>query len=494
MSELPHSLEVERAVLATCLDGRHKDAVTTARERLTTMSWFARDHRIVWLAIEDLDDAGQRVDAMAVATYLGQWPFADAVERLRQAERDATGKWPAKAGSTYEDSALAAVGGFNGVTDLAASPAPAAGIARNVAMVADLAAKRRLILGLTAVIDRARKTPHPAADVAAEAVEIGAAIEGHRVDRTLGAAGEALLVEHDRLASAPDAERVPLWGIPVLDRSMPLRRGLTVLAAPPGTGKTSLALEVEEATAKALGPGSVAYLSLEMDAEQLAAVRVARALGIGRDLIERGRLSTGQRARAAEAVAAMVADQTRIRDGVGDHTARGVAAWVRRLRQRCPQLALVIVDHLQLLDSTNPKQTEYQRLSEATAGLKRLQRELGLTILCLSQFNRGGQKTGKDDDKRQPVPQLSDLRGSGTIEQDADNVVALQKPAEDGAGGSIAIVAHVLKHRGGAVGSVDLTWHRHRGQRFVGSEPIAQDTSRMERMTGEPACHEDAFA
>ena len=172
----PNNLELERAILAMLLDGRHAMSMHKVRAQIEhPLAFFQRDHRIVYLACLELDDAGHRVDGQAVAELLSRYDFKAVLERLRQQQLlldseqlDSLGRDRLRAfyrrgkedeAAGYADSALAAIGGFNAVTDLAAAFAPAAGLERNVALLWDYYLKRRMIERLQTLCDKAYRTP-----------------------------------------------------------------------------------------------------------------------------------------------------------------------------------------------------------------------------------------------------------------------------------------------------------------------------------------------
>jgi replicative DNA helicase len=166
-------------------------------------------------------------------------------------------------------------------------------------------------------------------------------------------------------------------------------------------------------------------------------------------------------------------------------------------------LKLLIVDHLHVLAPSSPRQNEYQKLSEATAALKALAMELGVPVLLLAQMNRAGTRQDRDRnggiEAAPPRPQLADLRGSGTIEQDADAVVFLW--AHQGIRASSAPVQVLVeKNRHGPLAEIDTQWLRSQGQRFVvgaavePSQEVREELARRRDRAGSgPRDSEDLF-
>jgi replicative DNA helicase len=222
-------------------------------------------------------------------------------------------------------------------------------------------------------------------------------------------------------------------GLHDLDRMMGglQRSDLIVLAGRPGMGKTALATNIAYNVAKAYraaeptpdgrietaNGGIVGFFSLEMSAEQLATRIIAEQTGIASYRIRRGEIEPSDFDRIAEAAREMEIVPFYI-DETGGLSIAALAARARRLkRQR--GLDLIVVDYIQLLSGSSRKASEgrVQEVTEITTNLKALAKELAVPIIALSQLSR---QVESRDDKR---PQLSDLRESGSIEQDADVVI-----------------------------------------------------------------------
>ena len=227
---------------------------------------------------------------------------------------------------------------------------------------------------------------------------------------------------------------------------------LLLLAARPGMGKTSMALNVALSAAKESGK-TVAVFSLEMSREQLV-TRLLAAEG----LIENTRLTTGNLresdwVKIAEAASSL--SRTDIR--IDDNPLLTVADMNAKCR-RLDNLGLVVIDYLQLMTSAGGKgysgENRQQAVSDISRMLKIMAKELQVPVLCLSQLSRANEKR---EDKR---PMLSDLRESGAIEQDADIVMFLYRDDyynEDSEKRNIAECI-VAKNRHGETGKVELRW------------------------------------
>jgi replicative DNA helicase len=205
---------------------------------------------------------------------------------------------------------------------------------------------------------------------------------------------------------------------------------LVVLAGRPGMGKSSLATNIGYNIAKAwrgdvrpdghitsVNGGIVAMFSLEMSAEQLATRIIAEQSGIPSSRIRRGEIESSDFDRIAETAREMESIPFYI-DETGGLSIAQLAARARRLKRQ-KGLDILIVDYIQLIRGSNgrPNDNRVQEVTEITGALKGLAKELRVPIIALSQLSR---KVEERDDKR---PQLSDLRESGSIEQDADVVM-----------------------------------------------------------------------
>ncbi|MDI9409152.1 MAG: replicative DNA helicase [Candidatus Pacebacteria bacterium] len=194
---------------------------------------------------------------------------------------------------------------------------------------------------------------------------------------------------------------------------------LVIIAGRPSMGKTALVTNIAFNIASTIGeedkPNLVGFFSLEMSAEQLSTRILAEQMGISSDKIQRGELQ----AHEFESLTDIVANLEQLPLFIDDTPAlsvSGLRTRARRLaRQNKGNLALIVVDYLQLLQGSKTE-NRVQEISEITRGLKALAKELSVPVVALSQLSR---EVEKRDDKR---PQLADLRDSGTIEQDADVV------------------------------------------------------------------------
>ena len=240
------------------------------------------------------------------------------------------------------------------------------------------------------------------------------------------------------------------------------RSDLFVLAARPSMGKTALMLNIALNVATKAKQGSVLIFSLEMSKEQLVDRLLAAEAGVDAWKLRTGeglndkdfeRLSAGM---GALAEAPIFIDDT---SGI---TVSDLRTKARRLHHQHP-LAAIMVDYLQLMSGGSrfsATANRVQEISEISRGLKILARELNVPVVALSQLSRSVES------RNPPIPQLADLRESGSIEQDADVVAFIYRPQyyDDNADPNITEI-HVKKHRNGPTRKLDLFFDRDQ-QRF----------------------------
>ena len=236
------------------------------------------------------------------------------------------------------------------------------------------------------------------------------------------------------------------------------RQDMIVLAARPSIGKTSLALGFAEAAAlPARGaPRTVLIFSLEMSAPQLAMRILCSRARVNLKHLRDGMIakSGGEQAR----IMTVAEEITKAPIFIDDSSAISVMqlrAKARRVHMRAP-LGLIVVDYLQLLSPVDPQVPREQQVAEASRGLKALAKELDVPVVVLSQLNRASEKENRP-------PKLSDLRESGSIEQDADVVLMLARPKDADEKFQVAADTAdliVAKQRNGPVDELKLTFLR----------------------------------
>ena len=279
---------------------------------------------------------------------------------------------------------------------------------------------------------------------------------------------ESILEVIDTMQKLSGADRDKFAGIPTgfnyLDTVLTGlgRSDLIILAARPGMGKTSFALNI--ATRVAMREKiPVAIFSLEMTKEQLTNRILSAEAGIDSQAFRTGALKAGDWEYLALATEKLH-DAPIYMDDTSGITIAEMKAKIRRVNQdpRRPNIGLIVIDYLQLMTSGQRSENRVQEISSITRNLKIMAKEMNVPIIALSQLSRAVEKQGNSSGHR---PQLSDLRDSGSIEQDADCVLFLYREAyyssqqQDGAEvDADTAECIVAKNRHGETSTVPLGW------------------------------------
>ena len=244
---------------------------------------------------------------------------------------------------------------------------------------------------------------------------------------------------------------------------------LIVVAARPSVGKTSLALNIAQHAAVRENK-KVAVFSLEMSKQQLALRLLSAEAEINPRGLQSGFIEETDWSKIARVLNEMYRSPMFI-DDTPALTVMELRTKARRLEVEQDGLDLIVVDYLQLMQgSTQSREpNRVQEVSEISRGLKQLARELKVPVIALSQLSRGVEQRGSAE------PRLSDLRESGSIEQDSDVVVFLYREGEQNMNADTEIIkAKVAKHRNGPIGEVPLMF-RKSNTRFYTMAPSAKE-------------------
>ena len=225
------------------------------------------------------------------------------------------------------------------------------------------------------------------------------------------------------------------------------RSDLILIAARPGIGKTSLALNIASHVALKEKKG-VAIFSLEMSGEQLVSRMISSLALVDSSRLRTGDIRPDEWTRLAEAVSILGDSPMKIDDNAGG-TVQEIKAKLRREKD----IGLVVIDYLQLMRSGSRSENRVQEVAEISRSLKIMARELDIPVVALSQLNRASES------RKDKKPMLSDLRESGSIEQDADIVIFLYRDEDNPDLEARNIVnCSVAKNRHGATGTIDFLW------------------------------------
>ena len=310
----------------------------------------------------------------------------------------------------------------------------------------------------TAALQCAHEIEHAVdVDEAADVVERLMLAASERRSRStgvnMGDALEAAAKELAERARGGVSHAHILSGIGLIDHVGGLERGgLHILGARTSTGKTSLALQI--ATNVALNGGRVLFASLEMNIGKITDRLIEQRCQVCREALLSGKLSEEEEARLRGLTALMKA-ATLVVDYHPRLTIEAIRSRARRMHARAP-LDLVVVDYVGLVKVTQQRnETREQKVAETSAGLKTLAGELDCAVLALSQLNREFEHRPEGSE-----PKLSDLRESGSLEQDADMVIMAWPVSADVKAGKPTITTNIriAKHRNGPtkLGAMDF--------------------------------------
>lgn len=430
----PHDHEAEQGVLGAML--LSPATVLDIVEILTPEDFYNPRHQVVYKAIIDLFAESKDIDTVIVAGKLD-----------RQGELDQAG------GAPYLHTLISSV--------------PTAANARHYAeIVAEKATLRRLVNAGTRV---ARLGYEGAEGAEIDAVVDMAQQEVFGVTRqrsaedyaSLGELIQPTLDEIDQIAANGGlAQGVPTGFIDLDSLTQGLHPGqMVIIAARPGVGKSTLALDIARSCAVKHGMTAMIF-SLEMSMNEITMRLLSAETDISLADMRSGRMDDRAWAQLASKVGEL-AQAPLYMDDSPNMTMMDIRSKARRLKQK-HDLKLIVLDYLQLMSSGKKVESRQQEVSEFSRQLKLLAKELEVPLVAISQLNRGPESR---TDKR---PQLADLRESGSLEQDADIVMLLYRPDSQDVDNERAGEADIIvaKHRGGPIATVTVA-HQLKYSRFV---------------------------
>lgn len=416
---MPRSIEAEQAVLGSILiDSRCLEEIVRV---LRPQDFAVELNRVLYQVMLQMDRAGQQIDPVTV----------------KQAAL--------RAGLQLDDAWLLAL---MDLTPTAANAGAYAGLVREAAL-------DRGAASVSEYITRQLKEHRPVSDVLTGAARQIEELQREGTTEDLLDPDGAMLTfyAHRERVTQEGASTYVRTGYQDLDRQLGggmLNSGMYVLAARPGMGKTTLAINIADRVAQT--GKTVLFVSLEMEPEQIEAKRLARETGISANRLLMDRLTDEEEnavARAVDVIRELPVHFNR-RDTV---TVAQIEVMARRIRG----LDLIVIDYigkiLPELRGRSPSRTEY--MTEISGELKNLARRFHVPVLALCQLNRAGA------DRKDPRPVLTDLRDTGAIEQDADGVIFLHRKDyyQPQAGRAVAeLLVIVAKNRHGTVGDCALAF------------------------------------
>ena len=425
LRQMPHSVEAEQAVLGSMLiDTR---CVPEVIDQLRSDDFYVRQNREIYDTIYSMFNYSLTIDPVTVLEHMKQ-------------------------NGVYDENTSR---GY--LLQLMDTTPTAANVVEYIGILKDKTLLRRVAEAagdLTALIQQGTETGQDILEAAEQRIY---AIRQGRAARGLIPISNVLIDVYDRLTELAASESaIPglSTGLTDLDRAISglNKSDLILLAARPGMGKTSMALNILLEAGKKSGK-NVAFFSLEMSREQLALRLISSECFVDNKKLVTGKLTEED----WEKVAVAADSLNRSRIFIDDDSSVSVADISAKCR-RMDNLGLVIIDYLQLMQSAGGRtysgENRQQVVSDISRALKIMAKELDVPVLCLSQLSRANESRS---DKR---PMLSDLRESGAIEQDADIVMFLYREGyydKDTPNPNLAECI-IAKNRHGETRTVELQW------------------------------------
>jgi replicative DNA helicase len=414
----PHDLDAEHTVLACCMADRYALAAVVGAD-LKPEDFYRHGHQEIYRAIRGLFAKGDPVDLLTLKAALG--------------------------------GRLESVGGYGYLVDVAGSIPTTAHIEHYAAIVAEKADRRRAIAVVAeswqALHDP--ETPDPVTDALGKLMAVGGG-------RSKAAVVDFHAVVEDRLNAIHQAARNPATakggcvttGIYDVDKLVRIEPGdMVVIAARPSAGKTALALQIMANIAQ---DAPVLFFSLEMSKEAMASRYLTARTGVSSRRQMGGYVGAEELDAIGGAWTEALGLQFRIDDRPGLTVAQIAAAAHREAVTLGRPLGAIFIDHMGKVRPADSRASGHAKLTQVSNDLKQLFRSMKVPGVVLNQLNR-------EVEKRNDKPRMSDIRESGSIEEDADVIGLLHRPGRDEAMGQASL--YFAKNRNGQTGDVDLIFN-----------------------------------
>ncbi|MGQ9679013.1 MAG: replicative DNA helicase [bacterium] len=395
----PQAVEAEAAVLGAIL--LNPDALHKVLHFLKPEHFYLPAHRQIYQAILNLFALNKPYDIITVTSEL---------RRLNQ---------------------LDAVGDQPYLSSLLDSVLTAANCEEHARLVLEKAIQRQLIQTATEIVQSAYREDNTAEELLEQAESKIFQLRQAGERRQFTCVGDMLIEEMERIEKAREEKRL-ITGIETGFRDLDLLTAgfqpgdFIIIAGRPGMGKTAFALNIAvNAATRISQPVPVAIFSLEMSTASLIQRLICSEAQISQQKLRRGMLRQQEYQQIVHAVGTLSEAKIYIDDSPGLN-ALEVRARARRLKGDHPDLGMVVIDYLQLMEihgNRRRERTRQQEISEISRALKAMAKELNVPVVAISQLSRAPENR---PDKR---PQLADLRESGALEQDADVVLLLFREA-----------------------------------------------------------------
>lgn len=424
MRSLPQSLEAEQSVIGAMIID--KSAIAKALEKLNEEDFYRDGHKVIFKAIREMFSKDMAVDLVTLLEYL------KSTDKLEKA------------------------GGVTYISEVSSSVITTANLEAYISIVEDKSTLRKLIRSATSIIEESynkQDRVDEVLDLAQKKIFDLAEKQGSNDYEPLSNVLERGFLEIERLFNNKGSITGVGSGIRDLDaKTSGFQKGdMVLIAARPSMGKTTFSLNIAENAALREGK-SVVIFSLEMSKEQLAYKLLCSEANVDMLKLRTGNLDDDDWERIARATGPLSKAKIYIDDTAG--------LSVMEMRSKCRKIKMehgidmILIDYLQLMSGSSGSESRQQEVSEISRSIKALAKEMECPVIALSQLSRAPEQRA---DHR---PMLSDLRESGSIEQDADVVMFLyrdeyyNKETEEKNIGECIIA----KQRNGPVGTVKMAW------------------------------------
>ncbi len=428
--QMPYSLEAEQALLGAVISDAEK---LNEVPFLKTADFYLSQHQTIYSILTDMYRQSKRIDMVTLLDELGKAEALKGTDLVKY------------------------------IKLLVESAAFSSNIEEHAKIIRDKAVLRTLIDVSQGITEDAYSAAEDVDIIVGNAEQRIYDISNSKYTEGFSHISEAIKEDLDildRRANDPESLMGVSSHYKELDNILRLGKGdLIIVGGRPGMGKTTFAMNIGTNVAKTpLKDGTmpeVVVFSLEMTKQQLAERILSSEALVDSNSLMKGSITTEMWKKLADAAGRLSKTQLLL-DESSNITVTEMKAKLRRLKN----LGLVIIDYLQLMHSERHTDNRVLEIGNITRDLKLMAKDLGVPVILCSQLRRESNATSKPGER---MPQISDLRDSGAIEQDADAVILLHRDdyygANDSDGGIPVAKAIVAKNRHGAPGTVSLSWY-----------------------------------
>lgn len=427
----PHNIEAEKSVLGSLM--LDKDAIIKVANLIRMGDFYKDTHNIIYEAIVELYEKREPIDVLSLSNRL------------------------------EEKNQLDTIGGSSYLASLANTTPSSSNIVHYAKVVQKKSTLRKLISAASQIVELGYKESEDVEKILDEAEQKLFGVSQKYIKQDfipIKSILESAFERIDELHKGDHKLRGVPSGFPDLDNILAgfQKSDLVILAARPSIGKTTLALDLARqiATSQKVPIG---IFSLEMSSDQLVDRMLAAQSGVDLWRLRTGRLKSGDQdddfERIGEAMG-ILSEAPIFIDDAGSANVMEMRTMARRLQSE-HQVGIIIIDYLQLMEGRHGGDNRVSEISEISRALKQLARELNIPVIALSQLSRAVESRSPQ------IPKLSDLRESGSIEQDADIVLFLYREDREkpDTPNKNIVEVHIAKHRNGPIGKISLYFNEN---------------------------------